>query len=387
MLNLEKKGNVEFTAEIYQMIDYYSSNQELEGKNYNSSQGNGVVKDQNLNSERHNLDLQGLMTGRMENRATPVFTSAPITLRQDNITFSGTTSQNIRIILSKIEQLDSNIKTIKRDILQQMECRLDELKSSVVTMMEQIISKKTYADVTKDSSGLQSVDQSSVGHPHSVSDSSIVDEGYGDQSTSNVRSSSSQTRFKTVFVPDMIPSQRKPDQSRRITTTPQPVPVHITNRNQAQHNIGEKTDPNRSFLTSRSTRKTLIVGDSILKKINPKGLENGVRICKKNGAKIKDIWNEVAVYDLKSFQNIIVCVGGNDSSSGTETRMFEKKYDELVGGIRTANNDCTIYLCKVVPRGDVDITGMNASVENVANHWRMQQVKDSCFDQRDVLWA
>ena len=172
----------------------------------------------------------------------------------------------------------------------------------------------------------------------------------------------------------MIPSQRKPDQSRRITTTPQPVPVHITYRNQVQHDIGERTDPNRSFLTSPSTRKTLIVGDSLFKEINPKGLENGVRICKKNGAKIKDIWDEVAVYDLKSFQNIIVCVGGNDSSSGTDAHMFEKKYDELVGGIRTANNDCTIYLCKVVPRGDVDVTRINASIENVANNWRMQQV-------------
>ena len=173
----------------------------------------------------------------------------------------------------------------------------------------------------------------------------------------------------------MIPSQRKPDQPRRITTTPQPVPVHITNRNQVQHDIGERTDPNRSFLTSPSTRKTLIVGDSLFKEINPKGLENGVRICKKNGAKIKDIWDEVAVYDLKSFQNIIVCVGGNDSSSGTDAHMFEKKYDELVGGIRTANNDCTIYLCKVVPRGDVDVTRINASIVNVANNWRMQQVK------------
>ena len=115
-----------------------------------------------------------------------------------------------------------------------------------------------------------------MGHLHSLSDSSIVDEGYGDQSASNVRSSSSETQVKTGFVPDLIPSQRKPDQSRRITTTLQPVPVHITNRNQVQHNIEERTDPNRSFLTSPSTRKTLIVGDSIFKEINPKGLENGV---------------------------------------------------------------------------------------------------------------
>ena len=55
--------------------------------------------------------------------------------------------------------------------------------------------------------------------------------------------------------------------------------------------------------------------------------------------------------------------------------IFKDKYDELLGLIKAANKDCFVYLCKVVPLGNVDVTGINASIENVANHWRMQHVK------------
>lgn len=161
----------------------------------------------------------------------------------------------------------------------------------------------------------------------------------------------------------------------RTISTPQPVPVHITKRNQLPNNITERTIPQRSVSTSPNTLKTLVVGDSIFKEINPKGLENGVRICTKNGAMINDIWDEIGVYDLKSFQNVILCIGGNDSSSRTETNIFEEKYDELLRYIKAANKNCLVYLCKVVPRGDADVTGINSSIERVANHWRMHQVK------------
>ena len=79
--------------------------------------------------------------------------------------------------------------------------------------------------------------------------------------------------------------------------------------------------------------------------------------------------------DARDFQNVILCVGGNDSSSRTETGMFEEKYDELVGYIKAANNDCAVYLCKVVPRGDVDVSGINTSIERVENFWRMHNLK------------
>ena len=101
----------------------------------------------------------------------------------------------------------------------------------------------------------------------------------------------------------------------------------------------------------------------------------GVRVCVKNGAMVKDIWDEISMYNLASFKNIIICVGGNDSSSRTEASSFEEKYDELLGFIKAANDTCNIYVCKVVPRGDVDGTDINSSIERVANDWRMYQVK------------
>lgn len=164
------------------------------------------------------------------------------------------------------------------------------------------------------------------------------------------------------------------EQSRRISSTPQPVPVHITNRNQIPNASTARTEPHRSVPKSPKSLHTLIVGDSIFKEINRKSLNRGVRICVKNGAKIKDIWDEISVFDLTSFKNVVLCVGGNDSSSRTEANSFEDKYDELLGFIKAANEACTIHVCKVVPRGDVDVSGINSSIERVVNHWRKQQV-------------
>ena len=97
-------------------------------------------------------------------------------------------------------------------------------------------------------------------------------------------------------------------------------------------------------------------------------LKNGVRISSTKGAMIKHIWDEMAVFDLKSFANIILCIGGNDASK-TDAETYEQKYDELIGYIKAANSECTIYLCNVVPRGDVDVTAINSSIERVAGLW------------------
>ena len=89
---------------------------------------------------------------------------------------------------------------------------------------------------------------------------------------------------------------------------------------------------------------------------------------------IRDIWNEISMHNLTSFKNTVLCVGGYVRSSRTETINFEEKYDELLGFIKAANNTCNIYVYKVVPRGNVDVTGINSSIERVANDWRMYQV-------------
>ena len=269
-------------------------------------------------------------------------------------------------------------------------------------------SHRTYANVTKDSNSVQFVDQTSSENFQNMSVSSNVDEGYADQSALNASGSSSETQLKTVYTPEPRPTEshsvpvrpsgqinNQPTPTRtyqtqrrnspapanqnaenqRIISTPQPVPVRITNRNQLLGSANETTVEERDNPSSPNSLNTLVVGDSIFKGINRNGLKQGVRVCVKNGAKLKDIWDEISVYDLKLFKNIVVCVGGNDCSSRTEVNSFEEKYDELLGLIKAANSTCNIYMCKVVPRGDVDVTEVNLSIEQVAKDWRMHQVK------------
>ena len=78
----------------------------------------------------------------------------------------------------------------------------------------------------------------------------------------------------------------------------------------------------------------LLGGDSILKGINTKGLTSDVKICARSGATVDDLLDELSVYDLKSFAQIIICIGGNDCSNRMDTHAFEEKYDHLISLIK-----------------------------------------------------
>ena len=340
----------------------------------------------------------------------PSYTSTPILQRIGGTAITGSvlSSDSVYNIIHRIDQLDSSIKAMKRDIILTMERELNELKVSIVNMIESTGSVRNFSDVVKGTPQVNMAQQLQT-----VSDVSTIDEGYGNNSGNFT--DRSMTQPKTLFIPDSqdrdrrtststmpqhvhVPNiQTKPvsagpsvDHRLGSISTPQPVPVHITNRNMKNgqgadsrrqsfvpHRNGfERTEPNRNVAstTSNMQKRTLVVGDSLFKEINARGLKNGVRICSTRGAMIKHIWDEIAVFDLKSFANVILCIGGNDASK-TDAVTFEQKYDELIGYIKAANSECTIYLCNVVPRGDVDVTAINASIERVAGLWRLHQVK------------
>ena len=84
--------------------------------------------------------------------------------------------------------------------IHQMECKLNELKTSVVYMIENLEKNRTYADVSKSTSSVQAsfIEQPSMGNDNSSLCASYVDEGYGDQSGTSVNGSSSQTQLKTT---------------------------------------------------------------------------------------------------------------------------------------------------------------------------------------------
>ena len=335
---------------------------------------------------------QGLHDQVQSNTPMPTFTSTPILQRQNSIMAdNNVTSSSISLIMNRIEQLDLGIKAIKRDVIRHMESQMNQLKSSVISMMENLDSNCTYAKAVIRSSSTPRIEQPTM-------DSCYIDEGYEDQSQNGIQRSSSQTRPKTISVADsrenmnlenkcrsnimtssqevpVIPTSRIPvatTQHVPVLSSPQPVPVRVTNRNMPNQQQPLISQTNNS---STSQKKTLLIGDSILKGINYRGLKNGVKICARSGALINDLWDEISVYDMKSFRQIIVCVGGNDCASGVDLHDFEKKYDQLIRIIKSANSDCIVYLSKIVPRGDVDVSAFNASIMRIVDYWALQQVK------------
>ena len=413
--NLESKGGNQYTAEnitsSYMHRVNLTSTMGIDSNNLNHkpvavNYGNkpvavnyGNCLEHRLNRDQdHKMSEDGLnLTSRERiacgsgNRAMPVFTSIPIMQRQEDTANSGAAGQNICAIISKIDQLDSGIKAIKRDILQHMECKLNELKSSVVNIIENLGPGMSYAGVTKNTASVQMVERpSSLENSQNLSVSSYIDEGYGDQSEVNVQRASSQTQLKTLFVPDTRDNERQPitisascfvpvrvtnrenERQPSTTPTPRPVPVRVTNRNSPVHStrstFNTEFQGSQAETSSARQKRTLIIGDSILKGVNSRGLKKGVKICTRSGATINDLWDESSVYDMKSFGQIIICIGGNDCSSRLNIKTFEEKYDQLITFIKSANGDYAIYLSKALPRGDTNVGKFNRSIQRVAVH-------------------
>ncbi|MES9883828.1 MAG: SGNH/GDSL hydrolase family protein [Sedimenticola sp.] len=120
--------------------------------------------------------------------------------------------------------------------------------------------------------------------------------------------------------------------------------------------------------------KTLLIGDSILGGINENGLNKGIHKRSVGGATVRSIISEISNYELTAFQNVIIHCGGNDASNGGDTELFEEHYDQLLSLIKCRNPANKVFLCKVAPRGDVDVSPVNDSINRLALHWKTQNV-------------
>ena len=76
-----------------------------------------------------------------------------------------------------------------------MERKLDELKISVISMIENLSPHVAYVDAVKNNSSSRMSEQPSIEHNESTSVSGFVHEA-------SVRNSTSGTQLKKVFVPD-----------------------------------------------------------------------------------------------------------------------------------------------------------------------------------------
>jgi hypothetical protein len=121
-------------------------------------------------------------------------------------------------------------------------------------------------------------------------------------------------------------------------------------------------------------KSVLLMGDSIVQRMHPKGLESYVHRHAVPGAKIQTLLNDIHLFNLKQFETIIIYIGGNDLSATTDLELLEEKYDQLIATIKSSNSQAKIVLLQLAPRGDVDVTSMNIIIQRLSAHHKTDNI-------------
>ena len=138
----------------------------------------------------------------------------------------------------------------------------------------------------------------------------------------------------------------------------QPSPAQYNHLHAGEDRNSHATDrPNNT--TKRF--KTLLIGDSIIKGIQKKGLKNDVDVLTLPGRKAADIRKRLLELDLSTYKNIIIYVGGNDAAD----KSTKSVYGDLKETINALHKDCKLYLCTVCPRSDTDVNYVNGALRQL----------------------
>ena len=198
-------------------------------------------------------------------------------------------------------------------------------------------------------------------------------------------SSQQQSGNKSLEVTASSPDNSITDSTTSPTVSQQAINVVISDRTSPindrsppndQLNTPRRTPAERQVQTDNSTsqKNVLILGDSILHGINPKGLKNNVHKHSVSGGQIKTIISDIEMFDLSQFHTVILYIGGNDISRNRDLELIEEEYDQLVAIIKAGNENCKVVLCKVAPRGDVDVNQINLIIERLSLHHQAECV-------------
>ena len=118
-----------------------------------------------------------------------------------------------------------------------------------------------------------------------------------------------------------------------------------------QNDKHEKNVKNKQSDIPDHNARTLIIGDSIISGINKKRLMSGVECQPVPGATVDSVFDKLQIFYLTKFDNLVVYVGGNDSSRQSDIEHFEHKYEQLVSLVREKKCNCNIYCVRPAHKG------------------------------------
>jgi hypothetical protein len=109
--------------------------------------------------------------------------------------------------------------------------------------------------------------------------------------------------------------------------------------------------------SSRTTGRTLIIGDSILKGIHRRGLSGNIDIKTLRGATAEVVYDQLYNMPLSRYDCVIVYIGGNDIAQGKTPCHFCNDLNRIIELVQ--KHVRTMYLCTVSPRSDVNVSQVN----------------------------
>lgn len=112
-------------------------------------------------------------------------------------------------------------------------------------------------------------------------------------------------------------------------------------------------------------KKTLFIGDSLLKGINIKGLKNSVDVKTLPGAKSNQLLDQLNSMEVSKYENVIIHVGGNDVADSSTCETLRANLTNITSLLHSYS--CKTYMCSLVPRVDVDVSSANRIIADVCH--------------------
>ena len=121
--------------------------------------------------------------------------------------------------------------------------------------------------------------------------------------------------------------------------------------------------------------------------VNPRGLKKEVFKHSISGARIDHIFDQTNIFNMNQFSEVIIFVGGNDASNGTDIGYFEELYEQVILNLKQVNDTCQIYLCNVSPRSDTDTAEVNQAVHRLCqeHNLTMVDVNKAFYDKQGKI--
>ncbi|MEW8340004.1 MAG: GDSL-type esterase/lipase family protein [Candidatus Thiodiazotropha taylori] len=261
--------------------------------------------------------------------------------------------------------------TVLMDMISTMRCEMSKLTKEVNYLAQQLVA---------DQSIYRTVDQTNASSPslnQSVDNEVLQRDGAQEEvlvhtktrpqvtSDSNLPSPALELPdLQTKQYSDVLRTSTPRDTSNGTPHRPCPVPKRTL---QPQVPRPSPRAASRA-IHNNDSNQILSNGDYLISSVNPKGLTSTVVKNGISGGNIDKVSTQIKLYDLRKFSHVIVYVGGNDASNGTDIEYFEEVFDQVIQHIKAANNQCKIILCASCPRSDTSTSDVNDIMHTLAQH-------------------